>query len=91
MDRILSIVVPTDFGVLSQAAARRAGTLSRLDGASIHSILIPELAESLGSQLIVMGTRGNSGISRLMRRGAHDSDGVVLGPGSQRTDDGSVE
>jgi nucleotide-binding universal stress UspA family protein len=38
MDRIRNIVVPTDFSALSQAAAARAGTLARLDGASIHLV-----------------------------------------------------
>jgi nucleotide-binding universal stress UspA family protein len=35
---IRSIVVPTDFSALSQAAAARAVTLARLDGASIHLV-----------------------------------------------------
>jgi nucleotide-binding universal stress UspA family protein len=38
MDRIRNIVVPTDFSALSQAAAARAVTLARLDGASIHLV-----------------------------------------------------
>jgi nucleotide-binding universal stress UspA family protein len=38
MDRIRSIIVPTDFSEPSQAAALRAATLARLDGASIHLI-----------------------------------------------------
>lgn len=38
MDRLRSIVVPIDFSPLSQAAAARAVTLARLDGASIHLV-----------------------------------------------------
>jgi nucleotide-binding universal stress UspA family protein len=38
MDRIRSIIVPTDFSALSQSAAARAVTLARLDGASIHLV-----------------------------------------------------
>jgi nucleotide-binding universal stress UspA family protein len=38
VQRIQSIVVPTDFSPLAQAAAARAATLARLDGASIHLI-----------------------------------------------------
>jgi nucleotide-binding universal stress UspA family protein len=47
MDRIRSIVVPTDFSALSQAVAARAVTLARLDGASIH------LVHALRTPLIV--------------------------------------
>jgi nucleotide-binding universal stress UspA family protein len=35
---IRSIVVPTDFSALSEAAAARAATLARLDGAAIHLV-----------------------------------------------------
>jgi nucleotide-binding universal stress UspA family protein len=38
MDRIQSIIVPTDFSMLSQAAAARAVTLAHLDEASIHLV-----------------------------------------------------
>ncbi len=38
MHRIRSIIVPTDFFELSQAATARAITLARLDGASIHLV-----------------------------------------------------
>ena len=38
MDQIRSIIVPTDFFELSQAATARAVTLARLDGASIHLV-----------------------------------------------------
>jgi nucleotide-binding universal stress UspA family protein len=38
VERIQSIVVPTDFSPLAQAAAARAATLARLDGASIHLV-----------------------------------------------------
>ena len=38
MDPIRSIVVPTDFSELAQAATARAVTLARLDGASIHLV-----------------------------------------------------
>lgn len=38
MERIQSIVVPTDFSPFSEAAAARAATLARLDGASIHLV-----------------------------------------------------
>ena len=38
MDRIRNIVVPTDFSLLSQAAAARAVTLAHLDEASIHLV-----------------------------------------------------
>ncbi|MCP4036062.1 MAG: universal stress protein [bacterium] len=38
MDRIVSIVVPTDFSPLSEAAVERAVDLARLNGASIHLV-----------------------------------------------------
>jgi nucleotide-binding universal stress UspA family protein len=38
VERIRSIVVPTDFSAFSAAAAARAATLARLDGASIHLV-----------------------------------------------------
>ncbi|MEN8184715.1 MAG: universal stress protein [Myxococcota bacterium] len=38
MDRIRSIVVPTDFSALSDAAAARAVILAQLDGATIHLV-----------------------------------------------------
>ena len=38
MDRILSIVVPTDFSPLSEAAAVRAATLDRVHEATIHLV-----------------------------------------------------
>ena len=38
MDRLRSIVVPTDFSAPSLAAAARAATLARLDGASVHLV-----------------------------------------------------
>ena len=38
MDEIRSIVVPTDFSALAEAAAVRAASLARLDGAAVHVI-----------------------------------------------------
>jgi nucleotide-binding universal stress UspA family protein len=38
MDKIRSIVVPTDFSALADAAAARAATLARLDGAAVHLV-----------------------------------------------------
>lgn len=38
MEAIRSIVVPTDFSALSEAAAVRAATLAHLDGAAIHLV-----------------------------------------------------
>ena len=38
MERIQHIVVPTDFSTFSEAAAARAATFARLDGASIHLV-----------------------------------------------------
>ncbi|MEN8159881.1 MAG: universal stress protein [Myxococcota bacterium] len=43
MERIRSIVVPTDFSPLSNAAAERAATLARLEGASIHLVHVVSL------------------------------------------------
>jgi nucleotide-binding universal stress UspA family protein len=36
--RIQNIAVPTDFSPLARAAAARAATLARLDGAAIHLV-----------------------------------------------------
>lgn len=47
MQRIQSIVVPTDFSPLAEAAAARAGTLARLDGAAVH------LVHAVGFPLLV--------------------------------------
>ena len=38
MDKIRSIVVPTDFSALAEAAAARAASLARLDGAEVHVV-----------------------------------------------------
>jgi nucleotide-binding universal stress UspA family protein len=38
MEAIRSIVVPSDFSALSEAAAARAVTIARLDGAAIHLV-----------------------------------------------------
>jgi nucleotide-binding universal stress UspA family protein len=38
MDKIRSIVVPTDFSALAEAAAARAATLACLDGAEVHVV-----------------------------------------------------
>jgi nucleotide-binding universal stress UspA family protein len=38
MEKIRSIVVPTDFSALADAAAARAASLARLDGAELHVI-----------------------------------------------------
>ena len=38
MDKIQSIVVPTDFSALADAAAARAASLARLDGAVVHVV-----------------------------------------------------
>lgn len=47
MDKIRSIVVPTDFSALAEAAAARAASLARLDGAEVH------LVHALASPLLV--------------------------------------
>jgi len=47
MDKIRSIVVPTDFSALAEAAAARAATLARLDGAAVHVV------HALASPLLV--------------------------------------
>jgi nucleotide-binding universal stress UspA family protein len=47
MDKIGSIVVPTDFSALAEAAAARAASLARLDGAEVH------LVHALASPLLV--------------------------------------
>ena len=47
MDKIRSIVVPTDFSALAEAAAVRAASLARLDGAEVH------LIHALASPLLV--------------------------------------
>jgi nucleotide-binding universal stress UspA family protein len=41
MDLFRSIVVPTDFSPLSEAAVARAATLARLNGASVHLVHAP--------------------------------------------------
>jgi nucleotide-binding universal stress UspA family protein len=38
MDKFRSIVVPTDFSALAEAAAARAASLARLDGAAVHVV-----------------------------------------------------
>jgi len=51
MDAIRSIVVPTDFSALADAAAVRAAALARLDGASvhlIHAMSVPLLVDPYG-------------------------------------------
>jgi nucleotide-binding universal stress UspA family protein len=47
MDKIRSIVVPTDFSALADAAVARAATLARLDGAAVHVV------HALASPLVV--------------------------------------
>ncbi|HXK25750.1 MAG TPA: universal stress protein [Myxococcota bacterium] len=54
MDRIRSIVVPTDFSALAEAAAVRAANLARLEGAQVHlvhAVAVPLVADPYGSSL----------------------------------------
>jgi nucleotide-binding universal stress UspA family protein len=54
MERIRSIVVPTDFSALAEAAAARAANLARLDGAAVHivhALAVPLVADPYGSSL----------------------------------------
>ncbi|HVN40809.1 MAG TPA: universal stress protein [Myxococcota bacterium] len=54
MDRIRSIVVPTDFSALADAAAARAANLARLEGAKVHvvhAIAVPLVVDPYGSSL----------------------------------------
>ena len=56
MDRIRSIVVPTDFSALAEAAAARAASLALLDEAAVHvvhAVALPLLADPYGSSLPV--------------------------------------
>jgi nucleotide-binding universal stress UspA family protein len=54
MDKIRSIVVPTDFSALAEAAAVRATNLASLDGAEVHvvhAVAVPLLVDPYGSSL----------------------------------------
>lgn len=55
MDEIRSIVVPTDFSALSAAAATRAASFARLDGAAVHLVhsISPLLVDPYGLGLPV--------------------------------------
>jgi nucleotide-binding universal stress UspA family protein len=54
MDKIRSIVVPTDFSKLAEAAAARAAQLARVDGAAVHvvhTVAVPLVVDPYGGSL----------------------------------------
>jgi nucleotide-binding universal stress UspA family protein len=84
MDRIQSIVVPTDFSPFSEAAAVRAVTLARLDGASIYLVHAPSFPLITAPYGVSVPAAVSEGIRRAAQEKLEEARKAIEGKGVQK-------